>query len=192
MDEWTHEEAAAARYQETIYFHRFVQRFLYGDHLGAGAPGKDTSPPMRVFRRCDISRVTVELASVECFSGKEKEQAEELWNTEVAAGRQPNVSSIGRLSTRAITLEVETINLHLFEAGVAILVVAIAAERGTDGAIAPIVTEDGAKRPANLPICSTSSNVFVASTCLIGRSLPPAKRRPASACAILRRASRPQ
>jgi hypothetical protein len=96
---------------------RFISGFLYGDDLGSGAPGEVVSPPpIRVFRRSDIA---VELASVKSFDAEDEERANARWKEEVVAERQPRVSSIGRLSTRAITLDVETNNLHLFDAGIA-------------------------------------------------------------------------
>lgn len=150
LDDWTaaDEAAAAERYQETIFFHRFVQRFLYGEDRAPAAEGECVASPMRVFRRRDITRVTIELASVTSFETEERKRAEELWKAEISAGRQPKVSAIGHISTREITLEVETINFHLFDAGVAILAITLAAKRGLDGFLAPIVREGEGERRA--------------------------------------------
>jgi hypothetical protein len=48
-------EQAVTRYAEFVYFHPFVQRFLYG------RPGTDPERPLHIYRRSDISRAKVVL-----------------------------------------------------------------------------------------------------------------------------------
>jgi len=41
-------------YQEFVYFHPFVQRFLYGEPKPKPKPGEDRKPPFRIFRRANL------------------------------------------------------------------------------------------------------------------------------------------
>ena len=50
----------ADRYAEAVYFHEFVQRFLFAARKGAHAAGDQ--PPFHLFRRRDIQAVAVTLA----------------------------------------------------------------------------------------------------------------------------------
>ncbi|NVO14040.1 MAG: hypothetical protein HXX10_08390 [Rhodoplanes sp.] len=136
------DDLLAERYQETIFFHRFVQRFLYGD--GARSEHRGASPAQRVFQRCGIARVSVALGSVEGFDGDERTEAQATWRA--STPKAPPVSAMGRRSSRVITLAVDTINLHLFEAGIAVLAVTVSLPREAGKGVVPSVVR---RTPAN-------------------------------------------
>ena len=59
----TDEETA---YAEFVYFHPFVQRFLYGDRVRHGDSGeRDLSPAFRLFNRTDVREVRIALGHPE-------------------------------------------------------------------------------------------------------------------------------
>ena len=62
VDEYTGDKASfhERHYNEFVTFLPYVQRFLYGDGRSArNAAGRDSSAPMRVFRRHDVKQVRV-------------------------------------------------------------------------------------------------------------------------------------
>lgn len=97
-------EWRAHRYQEAVYFHEFVQRFLFSPREPR-VPGEPDPVPFRLFRRTDITEVKVTLADPDS-----------------------NRQRPGRL----LRLAVERVNLYLFRMGAAILVVEVASKPDRD------------------------------------------------------------
>ena len=92
----------AACYAEGVYFHEFVQGFLFSERRPREAGSGLDDVPFRLFRRSDIVAVDVTL-------GEWAEDAE----------------------ARALHLAVERLNLYLFRTGAAILVVETVHDRRT-------------------------------------------------------------
>ncbi|MEZ5785675.1 MAG: hypothetical protein R3D62_04130 [Xanthobacteraceae bacterium] len=133
----------AERYQETIFFHRFVQRFLYED----GRDDGDAEParPLMIFRHRAITGVTVTVPSMDRFTGGEEIEADDAWRAAIAGGMPP-VSDKGRRRWRETRLTVDTVNLHVFRAGIAVLAVTVSLPRDPSGAI-PCVMERSTADP---------------------------------------------
>ena len=157
------EDLEAERYQETVFFHRFIQRVLYSDDLrghGAASDGDDlkrhaaagnaSGRSMRIFRREDLTGVTVEICAVDPLSDFKQMKACEWWEGETKAGHRPSVGSIGRLSIREVNLKLEAVNLYLFEAGVAILTLTVSLACMPNGMLENSVKENGCERAATV------------------------------------------
>jgi hypothetical protein len=93
----------AHRYQEAVYFHDFVQSFLFSPRYERNQAARDQHQPdpapFRLFHRTDVTGAVVQLGA--------------------AKGQTP----------KQIRLKVERLNLYLFRSGAAILVLEMLGER---------------------------------------------------------------
>ena len=125
-------EWRAHRFQEGVYFHDFVQRFLFSRRNARPAhpSGKPDNVPFRLFRRTDIKSVEVTLAD-------------------------PDPSRPNRGPT--LNLTVERVNLYLFQTGVAMLVVEVASDPTADLRLSHVQTFHDQFRRAYLPFVMAQS-----------------------------------
>lgn len=86
-------------YQEFVYFHEFIQSVLFDD--GEGWTKQDSPPPLRMFKRIDVTAMQVTI---------------------------PVDKKLFGISQMVVPLLVERLNLYLFSQGVAILCIEVAAD----------------------------------------------------------------
>ncbi|WP_040622349.1 hypothetical protein [Rhodovulum sp. PH10] len=157
-------DIVAEHYQEMIFFHRFVQRFLYEK---AHNLRSEPTPPLKVFRRHGTRAVTITLQSVEPFKNAEAIEASDAWRAAMPDDKQ-GVSKKGRRRRRDVRLSVDAVNLHLFRAGIAMLAVTVSLPRTAEGGVQPCVLDRSETEPSGEmpePRCATVADLLDLTEC---------------------------